>query len=85
MKFTKKKKKKKKKVYNRTVCVGAWVAQPVKHPQLLVLAQVTISRFHGYKPHVGLCTDSAQPAWDSLPPPLTAPPHSPCLCLSQNK
>ena len=23
---------------------------------------------HEFKPHVRLCTDSAKPAWDSLPP-----------------
>ena len=29
---------------------------------------------HGFKPHIGLCADSVEPAWDSLslpaPPPL---------------
>ena len=39
------------------------------------------------KPHVGLCTDSMEPAWDPLSPPLSAPPLA-CalsLSLSQNK
>ena len=29
---------------------------------------------YGIKPHIGLCADGADPAWDSLyPPPLSAP------------
>ena len=27
-----------------------------------------------FEPHVGLCTDSVGPAWDSLSPSLSAPP-----------
>ena len=39
---------------------------------LLGSAQVMISWFHRFKPHVRLCTDSTEPVWDSLsaPPPL---------------
>ena len=39
---------------------------------LLVSAQVMISRLREFKPCVGLCADSTEPAWDSLsaPPPL---------------
>ena len=43
---------------------------------------------HGIEPHIGLYADSAEPAWDSLSPPLTAPPPlvlPPSLSLSQNK
>ena len=29
---------------------------------------------HGIEPHIGLCTDTAEPAWDSLSPSLSAPP-----------
>ena len=29
---------------------------------------------HQFKPYIGLCTDSMEPAWDSLPPSLSAPP-----------
>ena len=36
----------------------------------------------GFEPRVGLCIDSAEPAWDSLSLPLSAPPCSP---LSPNK
>ena len=36
------------------------------------------------EPQVGLCTDSMEPAWDSLAPSVSAPP-SLFLCLSQNK
>ena len=42
--------------------------------RLLVSAQVVISQLIGwFKSRVGLCTDSAEPAWDSLslPPPLS--------------
>ena len=35
---------------------------------------------HGFEPHVGLCADSAGPAWDSLSPSLSA---SPLLSFSQ--
>ena len=31
---------------------------------------------HEFKPHIGLHTDSAETAWDSLCPPLSAPPMS---------
>ena len=41
--------------------------------QLLILAQVMISFSSGHdlivreiEPHVGLCTDSVEPTWDSL-------------------
>ena len=27
----------------------------------------------GFEPHVGLCADSVEPAWDSLSPSLSAP------------
>ena len=42
------------------------------------------------EPHIGLCADSAEPAWDSLSPSLSAPPLlmlvlSRSLSLSQNK
>ena len=44
---------------------GAWVAQPVK---CLILDfgsghDLTVC---GFEPHVGLCADSVEPAWDSL-------------------
>ena len=49
------------------------MAQSVKHLTL------DLSAGHDHmvretEPSVGLCTDSAEPAWDSLPPPLSAPP-----------
>ena len=54
---------------------------------------------HGVEPHVWLCTDNVEPAWDSLSPSLSAcppfmlslllpslsPSLSLCLSLSQNK
>ena len=27
-----------------------------------------------FEPHIGLCADSAEPAWDSVSPCLSAPP-----------
>ena len=42
-----------------------------------------ISQFHGFKPHIELCADSADTAWDFLSPFLSSPPCSCCLCLSQ--
>ena len=42
-------------------------------------------RVLGVKPHVGLCADSLEPAWDSLSPSLSAPPLLMLLSLSQNK
>ena len=36
-----------------------------------------ISQFVEFKPHVGLCADSVEPAWDSLSLPLPLP----LLCL----
>ena len=56
---------------------GAWVAQSVKRLTLDFGSShdLTVREF---KPHVGLCTDSTEPAWDSLsllslsaPTPLT--------------
>ena len=53
--------------------MGTWVAQLVKLLTLgfssgrdLVVLEI--------EPDVGLCTDSTEPAWDSLPPSLSAPP-----------
>ena len=51
---------------------------------LLVLAQVMISQFYEFKPHVGLCTHSEEPAWDSLSPSLSALPRL-TLSLSLSK
>ena len=35
-----------------------------------------------FKPCIGLCTGSMEPAWDSLSPPLLPPPPSSSLSLS---
>ena len=41
---------------------------------------------HGSEPCIGLCADSTEPAWDSLPPSLSTPPLLVlALSLSQNK
>ena len=41
----------------------------------------------GFEPRVGLCTDSTEPTWDSLPLLCLSPPlmHILSLSLSQNK
>ena len=47
------------------------MAQSVDHPTL-VWAQIMISWVCEFKPHVGLCADTAELDWDllSAPPPL---------------
>ena len=52
---------------------GAWVAQSAKRPTLDFCSgqDLTVREF---EPHIGLCADSAEPAWDSLSPSLSAPP-----------
>ena len=52
---------------------GAWVAQSVKCLTLGFSSghDLTLCEF---KPHIGLCADSAVPAWDSLSAPR--PAHS---------
>ena len=66
----------------------SWRLNWLSHPgtpsvQLLISAQVMMSLFLGSsQPHFGLCTDSMEFAWDSLPHSLSAPPpHT----VSQNK
>ena len=59
--------------------------------QLLVLAQIIIS-CGGIQPHIGLCADIPEPAWDPLSTPLCPSPTgararslSLSLCLQINK
>ena len=62
--------------------LGAWAAQLVK--------RLTLDFGSGHdltvretEPHIGLCVDSAEPAWDALYLPLSLPlPCSPSLSLS---
>ena len=49
------------------------MAQWVKHPTL-ELGSGHDLMVHGFQPHIGLCDDSMEPAWDSLSPSLSAPP-----------
>ena len=44
---------------------GAWVAQSVKHPTLDSSSSHNLMVL-GFKPQVGFCADSTEPAWDSL-------------------
>ena len=68
---------------------GAWVAQSVKHPTLGfgLGHDLTVCEF---EPHIRLHADSAEPAWDSPSPSLSAPPPHACthalfLSLKINK
>ena len=54
------------------------MTQLVKHP---TLAQVMISWFVEFEPHVPLCADSLEPALDSVSPSLSAPPPARALSL----
>ena len=57
---------------------GAWRGLPGwvsrLSSRLLVSAQVTISQFCEFESCMGLCAGSAEPAWDSLSPSLSALP-----------
>ena len=52
---------------------GPWLVQSVKHPTLDFDSghDLTVCEF---EPGVGLCADSAEPAWDSLSFSTSAPP-----------
>ena len=52
---------------------GAWVAQLVTHPTFDFGSghDLTVC---GFEPHIGLCSDSTEPARDPLSPSLSAPP-----------
>ena len=64
-------------------CQGAWVAQSVKHltPDFSSGHDLMVCEF---KPQIGFCADSVEPAWDSPSPSLSAPSLL-MLSLSQNK
>ena len=53
---------------------GTWVAQLVKQLTLDFDSGHDLI-VHGFEPCVGLCTDSAEPAWNFLSLPLSDPPH----------
>ena len=67
--------------YENEVIQGGWGAQWVKYPTLGFCSghDLTVPEF---EPRMGLCTDSLEPAWDSLSLPLSLPFP---LHLSQNK
>ena len=60
---------------------GAWVAQLVGRLILDVSSGHDLT-IRGTEPRVGLCADSVEPAWESLPLSLSAPPP---LTLSLSK
>ena len=53
---------------------GTWAAQSVKHLTIGFSSghDLTVLEF---KPHIGLCADSVEPAWDSLSPLSLCPSH----------
>ena len=58
-------------------------ARSVKHPTLGFSSgrDLTVREI---EPHVGLCVDGAEPAWDSLSVPLSAHAHALSVSVSQN-
>ena len=71
--------------YENETSKGAWMAQTVKCPALDLSSghDRTICEF---KPHVRLCTDGVEPAWDSASPSLCpSPACALSLSLSRNK
>ena len=52
---------------------GTCVAQSVKHLTLDFGSGGDLM-VQEYEPHIRLCADSVEPAWDSLSPSLSAPP-----------
>ena len=61
------------------------MAQPVRHPTLDLSSGHDL-KVHGFEPHVGLCSGSVEPVWDSLSPsPSASPLHMLYLFLSLNK
>ena len=62
---------------------GAWVAQSVECPTLDFDSDHNLT-VPGVEPHIGLCADNAEPAWDSFFSSLSALPCLVCA-LSQNK
>ena len=57
------------------------MAQSVKGPTL-DLGSSRDLMVHEFEPHIGLCIDSAEPAWDSLSPALSFPAPSPLVLHS---
>ena len=53
--------------------MGAWAAQSAERLTFGFRSghDLTIG---GFEPHIRPCTDSVEPAWDSLSLPLSAPP-----------
>ena len=60
-------------MYLKGLSWGTWVAQSVKCPTLGFGSGHDLM-IHEFKPHVRLCADGAEPAWDSLSLSLFAPP-----------
>ena len=64
---------------------GAWVAQSVKRLTLDLSSGHNLM-VRAFKPHIGLCADSMESAWDALS--LSLCPSPACTCafsLFQNK
>ena len=59
--------------FKRQQVRGAWVVQFIKRRTLDFSSGPDLAVCE-FEPCVGLCTDSAEPAWDFLSPSLSAPP-----------
>ena len=58
--------------FQKATLPGAWVAQWVEHLTLDFGSGHNLI-VHEFKPGIGLCTDSVEPAWNSLSLPLSLP------------
>ena len=56
----------------------AWAAHLVKRPALVFGSGYDLT-VHGIEPRVGLCADRAEPTWNSLSLPLSAPSLLACV------
>ena len=76
--------------FSGVVCVwknlvwGAWLAQSVEGPTLDFSSGHDLM-VHEFKPHIRLCADSVEPAWDSLFPSLPLPLPRPYALSKINK
>ena len=69
--------------FKGTILGGTWVSQLVKRPTLDFSSGQDL-RVLGFEPCARLCTNSVEPAWDSLSPSL-CPSPAPSLVLTLSK
>ena len=66
-----------------TTTRGPWMAQLVKHLTRDFSSGLDLV-VHEFEPHIRLCADGVQPAWDSVSPSLCPSPTR-SLCLSPKR